>query len=699
MKRFILYLILTLSFVVASLLYSPRPVSAASCPAPGATRCNGYTKQVCISFTWTNNGTCPCGCTMAPGYASCLSCCIFCDDCICGQQSNQSGGFCLACPTPTPTPCIPQCNYYKCPYGCSSNTCDGGVCKAAPTSAPTTTVSPSASPTPVIGASCVGLEGKYNCSGNTSYYCVQYSSTVSIWEYNQTCYFNCPGSSTNKCNATTGRCCADQSTAGYCTTYTPGSNPPSCISCPGDPTKYTQYCYSSYSSYLDDSRQFSYLSCAGNINCGCTPLYDTCGGNANNCPALTGDPTSVSHINNCNDVYCGPPCTPGSTPVASLPPTPTATPAPATIRARAMLVTPLDTSCTTVRASTTGVDGTILQFTPSSASQPTAQQQIGTSYVTFSNIDSGTYIINPQSPAQYVLARACWSKTSGTSGEGLAEVLAGGNTLTWDLGYTLGTAWSQIQGGDAYASAALQSYIPAPASPRVFITDGPGGYPGIATYGVSYDFDSNGLAAGAGYVSRTNWLVNDTLAATDFYQLMLRRFGGVPAVVDYDYPAAPVPQPASRAKPYYVNNHMTTQGDWSVGSGQTLIFIVDGNLTIGGKVNITGNGFVAFIVNGNITIDPSVGVPFDSSSPAIEGVYITSPTGTFLTGTSTVADTERFVGRGMFVAGSFLLQRDLEPLGVNLNTAAELFVYHPQLMLSMPDAMKEMSISWQEVAP
>jgi hypothetical protein len=32
------------------------------------------------------------------------------------------------------------------------------------------------------------------------------------------------------------------------------------------------------------------------------------------------------------------------------------------------------------------------------------------------------------------------------------------DTLTWDLGYTLGTAWSQVQGGDVYASAALQSH-------------------------------------------------------------------------------------------------------------------------------------------------------------------------------------------------------------------------------------------------
>jgi hypothetical protein len=89
-------------------------------------------------------------------------------------------------------------------------------------------------------------------------------------------------------------------------------------------------------------------------------------------------------------------------------------------------------------------------------------------------------------------------------------MLNSNDTLTWDLGYTLGAPWSQVQGGDVYASGTLLSYVPVLASPRAFILDGAGGYPGIATYGQSVNFDSSGLTHGQTWVSSTNWLVNDT---------------------------------------------------------------------------------------------------------------------------------------------------------------------------------------------
>ncbi|MEK7592187.1 MAG: hypothetical protein AAB508_02220 [Patescibacteria group bacterium] len=83
----------------------------------------------------------------------------------------------------------------------------------------------------------------------------------------------------------------------------------------------------------------------------------------------------------------------------------------------------------------------------------------------------------------------------------------------------------------------------------------------------------------------------------------------------------------------------------------------------------------------------------------MEGVYITSPAGTFSTGTSTSVGTERFVGKGTFVAGNFSLQRDLASVVQNSNVSAELFTYNPALLFNMPDSMREVPITWQEVAP
>jgi hypothetical protein len=368
------------------------------------------------------------------------------------------------------------------------------------------------------------------------------------------------------------------------------------------------------------------------------------------------------------------------------------------IQARAMIVTKPKTSCDDVRNSKTTLTGTVThRFTPSSASQPAPKTQSGSLYTTFNNVISGSYTIDTQVPPEYQIAHYCWKTTNvpKSSGETQSAALPSADILTWDLGYTRGVAWSQVQGGDVYASATLQSFVPT-GNQRVFIPDGAGGYPGIATYWQTYDFDSRSPQKGEDRVSSKNWLVKDTAPNTDFYQLMLRQFGGWPAVPDYTN--ATVTQPAARTAPYYVYGNMTTSGNWTIGNNQTLTFFVNGTLTIAGKINITGNGFAAFIVNGDIVVLPSVGETYNTvpQVPVVEGVYITSPGGWFYTGASG-AGTERFVGKGMFIAGDFDLKRNVGDAG-NTTTASELFIYNPQFLLTMPDAMKKLPVSWQEVA-
>jgi len=209
-------------------------------------------------------------------------------------------------------------------------------------------------------------------------------------------------------------------------------------------------------------------------------------------------------------------------------------------------------------------------------------------------------------------------------------------------------------------------------------------------------------------VSSKNWLVKDPASTIDYYELFYRRFGGAPATVDWDHPISPIAQPAGRTEadgrtpiPYYVIGDMRTSGDWSIPDGKSIVFFVDGNLTIEGKILLAGSrtGFVAFIVRGDIRVDPSVGRAYGSSFPVVEGVYVTSRTGTFATGKSTTPGSERFVGKGVFIAGSFTLERDLDSVAHNHDTAAELFIYDPAILVTMPDHMRESPIFWQEVAP
>lgn len=311
----------------------------------------------------------------------------------------------------------------------------------------------------------------------------------------------------------------------------------------------------------------------------------------------------------------------------------------------------------------------------------------------------------PAPPANYLLKRSCWELDPGNiKGQGLTQTLGNGQTLEWQLGYTLGNAWVQAQGGDVTSAGIITSLTPAGISPREFVLDGAGAYPGVVTYGTSFDFaiETTGSdPTGTDFVSSRDWLVNETYATTDWYDTFYRRFGS-PTTADYDCSASPctINQPASRTTPYYVLGDMATQGNWNVGDSENLIFIVDGDLSLDGGVSLTGKGFVSFIVKGDITVSSSVGSPYTNSTAAdIEGVYVTSPTGTFATGTSTTPGKARLVLKGSFISGNFLLERDLAIVGQNTTTSSELFIFNPLLLITMPDVMKEVKVTWQEVTP
>ena len=159
-----------------------------------------------------------------------------------------------------------------------------------------------------------------------------------------------------------------------------------------------------------------------------------------------------------------------------------------TIKVRAIEADPR-ISCDDIRTLLTGgMANATFSFTGSSPSHSgqVPPAQIGSSYVEFDNAHLGEYTIEPPLLNPYLYARPCWIENTSGNPEGgdiSAWLTANGATLTWDLVYTLGTAWAQVQGGDVYADATLKSYVPAPHPANVFITDDTiGGYPGVAMY-------------------------------------------------------------------------------------------------------------------------------------------------------------------------------------------------------------------------
>jgi hypothetical protein len=147
----------------------------------------------------------------------------------------------------------------------------------------------------------------------------------------------------------------------------------------------------------------------------------------------------------------------------------------------------------------------------------------------------------------------------------------------------------------------------------------------------------------------------------------------------------------------YMGGNLLINQPWVVADGEKLIVIVEGSLDIYAKINITGNGFVGFVVKDNIIIDKTVGTTWNGTNPLVEGMYIAG--NRIKTGHSTDAATERFVGKGIFMAKDIILQRDLSTTAHNINTSADLFLYNPAFLVTAPDILKDLSYEWQEVAP
>lgn len=665
--------------------YPPTPAPPTSTPVPTSAPVCGGAFQACCSGDLCNSGF----------------------KCV---PDLEGGTWCLSC-SAAGEPCcstVPICDPgLNCLYSAllQDNYC------FAPTNTPTPTPTNTPIPVPTYASfpTCDSTrtnQTKCYPDGTSSYIC----DGSAPWTFLQNCLYGACVVSYNSLLDKYSDYCPPDPSIGYCTNdcnpaYANSSvdsdgrcNGMEIIPTPSIAYYYTVECWQDKATYdLDPqptgtSRDCLAISSCSNTNNDCHPVTETCGGWLD-CEAIYPGQGLVSHLNNCNFVDCGPPCAgPTSTPVAG--PSNTPTPIPTSyIRARAVTLATVPMTCNEITSSTNWRDSTIFDLTSGTGSLG-EQVQTGSSYVGW-NVDSGTYNIFSDDDGSSI--RSCLTDSLGTHFGDLSVNIPAGTTATFDLAYGPAGGWFQAQNGEVYSGNTIRSFVGVSAVTRYFNLNNAS----LVTYGNSaadgYDFSSALDSQGANLVSSTNWLANDTFTTRDFYAYYYTKFGS-PTLADYENLTTPLDQPASRATPYYVVGDLTTNGNWTVGSAENLIFLVSGNLTLNGTITVTGTGFIAFIVQGDITVSPDVGTTFSSTVPVVEGMYLTS--GTFHSGPSSgAAGTERFVGHGMFIANSFSLERDLTGVGQNAGYASELFIYDPQLLVGMPDLLKEMPITWEEVAP
>lgn len=410
-------------------------------------------------------------------------------------------------------------------------------------------------------------------------------------------------------------------------------------------------------------------------------------------PTSTPLPTAVPTIATCVAGVCNIPLGQNcSNCPAGCGPCPTATPSPtplnATFRARSKLVSNTAFSCADVAASTSYVTPVIFSLNPPGV--PVNQTQTDSNYVGWT-VPAGTKTLSQSPPSEYTLKNACWTRTTTapTSGTGLTASGSNGETLTWELGYSIGP-WLQTGGGDVVAGGLLNTNLPDVGTDFALDADG---FPGVLIYGTGFDFTS-GAGSGANQASSQNWLTqHPPSTCINYYDVYASKLSSTAS-----------PYTSGGAKPaasgiYSQSSNLTTTANWSVPVGQKITVLVNGNLSIRNDITVTAGGFLAFIVSGNITVDPAVGVSpaLAIPPPVLEGLYMTNCTGVFATGASSSAGNERLVARGTFVAGSFLFQRDLG--ATNPTKSAELFTYSPDLFMAMPEEFKDVPVVWEEVAP
>ncbi len=368
-----------------------------------------------------------------------------------------------------------------------------------------------------------------------------------------------------------------------------------------------------------------------------------------------------------------------------------------TIRSRAAVVPAAQATCANINASTTYLNGSSLGFSvPNGISR---QTQAGGAYVTWNNLATGNYTadaVSPAPPPNYVFQRGCWSSTDGTSGQDANSILTAGATVTYNLGMSLQPDWMQVVGGSLNAGGGSID-ISVPINQTLLKKE-----PAVTQNSPVVSFGTT-LTTGAGTVSEEGYNVTDNQqippANFSYYDYYSEQFGAKTTLSS----GAADPIPSGGTVGVYVagnTGNMTVSGTWDVANGQYVVIFVPGNLTISTNITVNEGGFLAFIVKGTVTVSENVGYSVPLVNPDkvtqanVTGIYVSD--GQFITQGTTAAPDRQLIVAGTVVADGFTFNRDLE---ANNSSPGEMFIYRPDLWAVAPNELKEVDVTWTEVAP
>ena len=334
--------------------------------------------------------------------------------------------------------------------------------------------------------------------------------------------------------------------------------------------------------------------------------------------------------------------------------------------------------------------------------------------VNFSSSDTDVATVNPDSDTTAAYQTSATGQSIGSSTITSSVVMGGAVrcTNTSALEVTAPGPWWQVEDADIITNGNLFSLIPAitcllPGCDPTFGLEGSGGYPGVPSYGGSYDFE---VGSGTGTVSSTGWLANSMTTLNkvydySYFQSMVRSDVEINEIIEPEIQGGYLINQGNATRGYV---WFRRQGDLTITGVANLqdrkvVLLVDGDLYLGRPPAQSGSdirvrdgfGFFMAIVSGDIIISPKAEIDPLNPQPVFEGIFLAE--GQVKTGTEGPELDEQLWIRGSVAAyGGVVLERDLTDNSV---TPAEFFEYGPDLLFTFPRDLTSRKYKWKEIAP